>query len=287
MSQKKIVTIFTPQGEAKEYVKLSSRLPDFLAQYPPSEGYQVVIDYSDTLEVKPGLKALYIAAISAGRNPKDVGLPEITSNSMVFTAKLIKDGAVIATGSAMKPIYQLKDWEKGETAARQRLLAALGFGGEVFDEDEDGDMADQGLKVELPQAAASDVVPFDKPRAETAGAVRREEPEEEEQSQSAEPAASESQTSDAQAQSSQPTPETVSGEETTTAAEAPAERTSVNRGGRKHAEKATSSEGSAVSPALLRQIEHICKLQGIEVPFVSSNDEAKRELKNLMRNRAS
>src|SRR5690606_2294724 len=37
-------------------------------------------------------------------------------------------------------VLDLKDFEALETAANQRLLASLGFGGELFDDDEDRDL---------------------------------------------------------------------------------------------------------------------------------------------------
>jgi len=73
---------------------------------------------------------------------------------VIFRAELLDaEGRMLAAASALRPIQSYKDWEKGETAARQRLLAALGFGGEAFDEDEAGDQEDQGLRhPDRPQA---------------------------------------------------------------------------------------------------------------------------------------
>jgi hypothetical protein len=75
---------------------------------------------------------------------------------MVFTASLYdKTGNVVANASAMRfRLSEYKDWEKAETAARQRLLAALGFGGEILDEDEAGDMTEQGLRIKAPASVA-------------------------------------------------------------------------------------------------------------------------------------
>ena len=61
-----------------------------------------------------------------------------------YTAGGLKDGAW-ATATAAKLIQVYKDLEVLETAARQRLLAALGFGGEGLDADENLDQRDQGL----------------------------------------------------------------------------------------------------------------------------------------------
>lgn len=140
------VTLFTPEGDMVRYRRLSARLPEFLETYPPREGFRVEVKYLDPVEVKPGLKSLYEAALAAGKAPVEMGLPALTATTVIFRAELIDtDGRILATASALRPIQSYKDWEKGETAARQRLLAALGFGGEVFDADEAGDQADQGL----------------------------------------------------------------------------------------------------------------------------------------------
>jgi len=54
-------------------------------------------------------------------------------------------------------IQSYKDLEILETAVRQRLLAALGFGGEVLDTDETQDQADQGL---VPRSVPAKVIPW-------------------------------------------------------------------------------------------------------------------------------
>lgn len=133
-------------GDPIEYKKLSARLPEFLRSFPPSAGYRVVVDYFDPIEVKPGLSKLYQACLTAGNKPSDMGLPALAANTMIFRANLLDDqGRVVGSGSALKHIQGYKDWEKGETAARQRLLAALGFGGDILDADEFADQADQGF----------------------------------------------------------------------------------------------------------------------------------------------
>ena len=154
-SNQTVLLGFNDEGEAIQYRRLSARLPEFLAAYPPTEGYQVRIDYLDPIEAKPGLNGLYQSAISGGHNPTDIGLPAITGNTMIFRAQLLSpDDKIISSGSALVLIQDYKDWEKGETAARQRLLASLGFGGSVFDEDEDRDQRGQGF-TPTPAPAAS------------------------------------------------------------------------------------------------------------------------------------
>jgi len=139
-----VVKIFNVDGSTSEYEKLSSRWPKFLKMFPVDKGYSVIIDSAELLAKKPAALELYKAALSAGINPTDVGLPAI-GVGMVFEAKLLKDEKVVAVGTALKAISQYKDWEIGETAARQRLAAACGLGGDVFDTDELSDMGDQGI----------------------------------------------------------------------------------------------------------------------------------------------
>jgi len=101
----------------------------------------------DSLSLKPGLLKLYEIVLHAGRKPEEAGLPPLngTGQTLVGRATLRdREGRVLATATAAKPIQSYKDLEVLETAARQRLLAALGFGGEVLDTDETRDQTDQG-----------------------------------------------------------------------------------------------------------------------------------------------
>jgi hypothetical protein len=142
------IELFTPEGICVNYHTVAERLPKFLEAYPPKEGYRVEIEATDTLAIKPGLMRLYEAALGSGKNPKDLGLPEIPGNILVFKAKLLDPaGNVIQTASSLRPVAKLKDYETGETAARQRLMAACGFGGEDFNNDELLDIQDQGLSL--------------------------------------------------------------------------------------------------------------------------------------------
>jgi hypothetical protein len=154
-SPKKIVLIRSDDGTVHEYVPFSERLPAFLEQYPIEQGYCVVIDHSDRLSTVPGLLELYRDALSNGRPPSDVGLPDLLRfPQVVFTAKLVHQGHVVRTASAKRDIVFYKDWEVGETAAYQRLLASLGFGSSDFDRDEAQDQQDQGLRTQMPSVAS-------------------------------------------------------------------------------------------------------------------------------------
>ncbi|WP_028492760.1 hypothetical protein [Thioalkalivibrio sp. ALE19] len=101
------------------YKKVSARLPEFWEKYPPQA-------YSLTTEVK--------------QDP--VGEPGF---AMVEARLVSVDGRVIANGYARSPLSIHKDLEALETSAVQRVLARLGFGGEVLDDDEARDQSKQGL----------------------------------------------------------------------------------------------------------------------------------------------
>lgn len=148
MNGKGIVLLATSDGEVL-YKKLSARLPAFLKDYPVKDGFKVIIRQTDTLSYQKGLLQLYETAIRAGHKPDSVGLPSLKEQAViVFEASLIgKDGDALCTATAVKVIQEYKDWEIGETAARQRLLAALGYGGEVFDNDEFTDITSRGINV--------------------------------------------------------------------------------------------------------------------------------------------
>ncbi|MCB1814043.1 MAG: hypothetical protein KDK04_20340 [Candidatus Competibacteraceae bacterium] len=141
------ITMVNEDGRVSTYRPLSARLPAFLECYGPAQGFAVVIEATDSLSVQPGLRRLYEQAIRHGHKPDAVGLPNLKQDrSMVFRARLEDaTGRVLAMASAVKPVLQYKDYDVGETAARQRLLAALGFGGEVLDADEAIDQTAQGV----------------------------------------------------------------------------------------------------------------------------------------------
>jgi len=138
-----VVRIYNPDGTAGDYELLASRLPKFLEKYGPDKGYRVVVQTKPLLELKPGMLRLYEAAIQAGKAPTEVGLPAI-GEGVVFKASLIdENGNTVLTASSLCKINEYKDWEVGETAARQRLVAAAGFNGSLIEKDEKSDIAEQ------------------------------------------------------------------------------------------------------------------------------------------------
>jgi hypothetical protein len=120
------------------YRPLSARLPEFLAKYPPSEGYGVEISIKDTLCLTPDLRSFYELAIKSGQNFEALGLPslKVKYQSVLVEACLLRNGVRLAVAHTFAQIHLDKDFEMAETRARQRLLAALGFDGKVLDDDE-------------------------------------------------------------------------------------------------------------------------------------------------------
>ena len=144
-TKRKVIAIKNDAGGENLYETLASRWVRFLEAFPISSGYSVVVKSYEFLGKRPALAALYQEAVKNGLKPDDAGLPKLGS-SFVFEAELLKDGIILAKGSSLKVIATYKDWEIGETAARQRLAAAAGFAGDILDKDEIKDMADQNLE---------------------------------------------------------------------------------------------------------------------------------------------
>jgi len=147
-SSEGIIEMFSKEGVPFKYQTVSGRISGFLEKYPADE-YSVVITAADSMSVKPALLEMYLQCIKSGKNFTDFGLPSYEGQQqLVFTAKLIgKDDRIVRQVSAVFTVTDHKDYESGETAAFQRLLAQLGFGGTVFDDDEGNDFDKQGLNI--------------------------------------------------------------------------------------------------------------------------------------------
>lgn len=275
-----VVEVFDERsGDVKPYKLMSARLPDFLKEYPKSEGYQVKFTTTDMLHSKPGLIRLYEAAMAANMAPNQAGLPPLPdANIVIFTASLVdKDGKVLESASATRHLTGYpKEWEKGETAARQRLLAALGFGGDCFDDDEKADIAQL------------DTRPKSQPRKEEG---KSQEAVQESGQKDESTSSSESDTE--QSQSSQDTSkasdtDAASQPSTDTPAKAgpvkPAEKPAASKPAASKRKKSDDSDEDGVIPAhILRQIEHQAKLKNVDAPAPRNVKEAKEKLKELMR----
>lgn len=245
----KIVEWFTAEGAVVQYRPLSARLPAFLAVYGPERGYAVDTAMQDSLSLKPGLMKLYETVLQAGGKPEAVGLPplSVAGQTLVCRATLRDPaGRVLATATAAKVIQSYKDLEVLETAARQRLLAALGFGGDIFDRDEDQDRADQGGVCPSPVPSPT-VVPVAKTVRAAPGVAPASIPE----------------------AADDPTP-------IQDPVEAAVASPSV-------AAPPASDRDARALTALIRQIEQQARVRGIEPPVVTTRPEAQAALQRLLR----
>ncbi|MFO1432570.1 MAG: hypothetical protein U1F76_20955 [Candidatus Competibacteraceae bacterium] len=276
----KVIDIFNSDGTVSPYRLLSDRLPDFLNRYGPDQGYAIVIEAQDPLSLRPGLLRLYEAAIAAGHAPEAVGLPPPRDISMVFQAKLLdRECRLVCNASALKPIREYKEWECAETAARQRLLAALGFGGDVLDADESRDMSDQGLKTGTTATAppAPAVTKPSKPAAPTVATP----------STPPAPTVATPSKSPAPAVTTPPKPPAPAAAVTTPPASPPAPPV-ASPAAATVAAVPTSTEtapatGKTIPASVLRQLEHQARLKGVPTPVVTSLEEAKAELQRLFK----
>lgn len=159
MHNQHVVRLFDKDGNESDYRRFSARLPEFLEKYPPAEGWSVQHEVVEASSIATGLHALHLAAITAGKKPSDLGIPPLPTG-FIYTAKLVDpNGTVVATGSSVglgidmtTPPYACrdamrlqKDHEAAETAAFQRLIAALGFRGDVLDADESATQRQMGM----------------------------------------------------------------------------------------------------------------------------------------------
>ncbi|MGH8159372.1 MAG: hypothetical protein ACREPQ_14725 [Rhodanobacter sp.] len=147
MSKAVPVVIGNDDGTTSTYMPVSARLPKFLEMFPNSDGWRIERECKHASEFAPTLVALYTECFKAGINPKAAGLPPLP-NGTIFTARLrAPSGDVVNSGSALMHVRDpvetfaegmglLRDWESGETAALQRLMAAQGLGGDVLNLDE-------------------------------------------------------------------------------------------------------------------------------------------------------
>lgn len=144
LQTRKVVELFDSTGEPRIYALFSGRLPEFMEAYPATDGWKVERDVVSAASLAPELVALHAAAVGAGKRPVDLGLPPIPRGH-VFRCRLLNgNGEVVRTASTLAHIRDMdvpgagmRDWERAETNAFQRLIAALGFGGDLLDKDEE------------------------------------------------------------------------------------------------------------------------------------------------------
>ena len=247
-----VIQILNQDGSASRYKRVSARMPEFLAKYGPDKGYRVLSSVTDYLDVTTGRFKVLLAQAQNGNLPSDVAKQLWEDRKMVFTAKLANEaGDVVAEASAIKPIFNMKDYEIGETAALQRLMAKVGFGGEIFDTDEDEDLASIGQ-------------PLDE--------------------QSATPAVSTATVSPIKAVP-KPETETNASEEVQESVSKDAENANAAEQQQGENEKQTPRgkrvDPDKIQPAQLRQLQSLARVKGVECPKVTTPKELQAELARL------
>lgn len=285
------VEIVNSDGTTTMYETVSERLPAFLETYPPSDGWRIVKDHTFASAEKTEIARLWEKALEAGKNPKELGLPPVAGQVVIFGASLWSpDERLLANATSLKSVVSAKDWEAGETAAFQRLMATLGFGGDTMDEDEAHDRASSASVDMSPGGSADTVTDTEQaqqpqvavpPRKQSAPEATEQPTESQAQETQREPVdagePSEPETSegDAQSQNEQaPTEQQAQPEAETEPTPAPQPK--ANR------RPASKNKGDQPPrPQLLNQLKQAASLAGEDVPEVSTQDEAKAEIRRL------
>jgi|GEM_PF-3514673 len=122
--------------EGRPYDTFSERYPAFLEKFPITE-YPLIVQPVPLAEVAPSLHLAYEQALKTGERPP----PYVAFRAQLFNL----EGKLLASATSLTEIASFKDWEKGETAARQRLIQACGFGSGMFDRDETQALKDRGI----------------------------------------------------------------------------------------------------------------------------------------------
>ena len=292
---KMIVEWFSSEGEMVRYRPLSARLPEFLAVYGPERGFSVDTELQDPLSLKPGLSKLYEIVLQAGRKPEAVGLPPLSAAAQTLVCRAtLRDptGRVLATATAAKVIESYKDLEVLETAARQRLLAALGFGGEALDADESQDQTDQGfvprpmvpvapavqaevrVPVMVPASIQDTAVPASSPDAAVPASI---------QDVVAVPASIQDAAEAPASSQDAPVAEVAEGVMPLAVAAGVPPVASPPAAPAPVAAPPASDRDARALTALIRQIEQQARVRGIEPPVVTTRPEAQAALQRLLR----
>lgn len=132
--------------EGRAYDTFSERYPAFLEKFPITE-YPLIVQPVPLAEVAPSLHLAYEQALKTGERPP----PYVAFRAQLFNL----EGKLLASATSLTEIASFKDWEKGETAARQRLIQACGFGSGMFDRDETQALKDRGIPFTVQGGAAA------------------------------------------------------------------------------------------------------------------------------------
>lgn len=289
------VQITNPDGTVTDYKQVSERLPDFLDAYPPSDGWRIVKDHTFASAEKAEIARLWEKALEAGRDPKKLGLPPVAGQVVIFGASLWSpEERLIANATSLKSVVSAKDWEAGETAAFQRLMATLGFGGSTMDADEAHDRASSASVDMSPGGSADTVADTDQPQQAQVSVPQREQsaPEATEQPTESQEQEQETQREPVDA-GEPPEPEASEGDVQSQDEQAPTEQQAQPetepeptpapqpKAGRRPASQNKGDQPPR--PQLLNQLKQAASLAGEDVPEVNTQDEAKAEIRRLQK----
>lgn len=272
----------------RRYETIGTRLALFLAKYPLG-------DYS--LVARPAPIEEYPYYLRKQVENPDVGKPPL----LMTTAELRhKDGTLICKASAVTEIVEHKDYERGETAAVQRVIAFCGFRSGMLDNDELKTLDKRGIPYTLlegesaePKASAVAVlqdegVPTGVKFADPPNRVARTRQPEQSQligseaagATNAAPLAPEGRPSHNGRQESE-TPQVVSPPPVSTSKSALPLK-AVPRGG-EGASDIVDPEQQPPHPAVLRQIENLCRQKRQTYAEPKTVQEARSRLLELQR----
>lgn len=227
------------QGLEVEYLPAADRAPKFFEHYPPER-------YSFHVQAEPfDLSILELA----GKLDPELGkamIREFTNYPKYrFTMSMTEreTGREVVNRSAVRMVLDYKDYETGETAAFQRVMAALGFDSDSVLREERRDWVTQDW-----QRPTSDGPPTPRsvPSANADGGA-------------------EHNGADTPAPSDAPAPEAQPGHS----------RPRANR------RSARTPDDQRVHGAMMRQIQHLAQQKGVTVTVPATRDEARKLLKEL------
>lgn len=272
------IDLFPPEGEGASDPSLPRR-PAFLAVYGPAKGYAVETTFTDLFSLKPGVLQFLAAtpglALPAAERTALIGS---SSQTLVCRASLRDpQGRVLATATVAKAILADTDVALLETAARRRLAAVLGFGGEVLLADEQPDGRDQA---QIPTAHHPTPImgePVVKPvvAGKPAGAAEHASL----AASPAEPAPLAASPSTEEARQTLPPPAAASDPD----ADEPAARSPAPPPVAPAAPGAPPPDDAAALALLRRQLAHLAKTRGVAPPAVATRAEAQAAIKTLLR----
>lgn len=255
-ANRKVIHLLDNDGTPTQYLRVSARIPQFLAEYGPDKGYRVLSEISDYQDVTVNRMAFMLALIDKGQLTNDRIDEILNEKKFVFRSKLVdKEGNVIAEATAVKRVWREKDFETGETAAFQRLMARVGFGGEIFDIDENNDIEDQKLTVINNEPGDSTLVTVE-PVSDDNQEQGKAEPE----------------------QSNKPAEATAPVE---TQKPAGRKRPAPAADNSNQKERGTRANVTKVQPAQLKVLASQARIKGVECPVVETIEQFQQELARI------